>query len=122
MRVLARTTFGECWLWQGCHNSGGYGLLVVDGQPRGVHRIVWEGLIGPIPDGLEIDHMCRVRDCVNPDHLRTVTHAINVGSSKRRRLCGKGLHRMAGHNVLNTPSTGRRCRACKAESDKDRKR
>jgi hypothetical protein len=67
-----------CWLWTGPVLQNGYGRLCVRSQPHYAHRISHEMLIGPIPDGLEIDHLCRVRNCVNPDHLEAVTHAENL--------------------------------------------
>lgn len=67
-----------CWLWRGAHIPNGYGSMWIfrpDGRYTqcGVHRISYELNVGPIPEGMEIDHRCRVRDCVNPDHLRLAT-------------------------------------------------
>lgn len=67
-----------CWLWTGCVSHQGYALLVVGGKKRRVHRLLYEGVVGPIPDGLVLDHKCRVRGCVNPDHLEPVTSAENT--------------------------------------------
>jgi len=74
---------GPCWEWTGATFREGYGMFQVDGAPVLTHRYVWELLVGPIPEGLEIDHLCRVRHCVNPDHLEPVTSAEN---SRRRVL------------------------------------
>lgn len=66
-----------CWVWQGARKGHGYGS-VRDGQKSAsAHRLYYERAHGPVPDGLELDHLCRVRLCVNPDHLEPVTHAIN---------------------------------------------
>ena len=67
-----------CWLWSGkCLVSGGYGVLRVNGKDTRAHRFSYELHNGPIPDGLVIDHMCHVTNCVNPDHLRAVTNKQN---------------------------------------------
>lgn len=67
-----------CWIWQ-LHLAGnGYGMMTVDGCPRAVHRIHFEQANGPIPPDLQLDHLCRVRECVNPDHLEPVTSAVNT--------------------------------------------
>lgn len=66
-----------CWVWQGTGNGGGYGSIKVNNRGVPAHRWMYEQLIGPIPDGLFLDHLCRVRACVNPDHLEPVTMAEN---------------------------------------------
>lgn len=67
-----------CWLWTGPLYSNGYGEFNFDGRNRRAHRFAYDRLVGPIPDGLELDHLCRVRRCVNPAHLEPVTHEENV--------------------------------------------
>jgi hypothetical protein len=69
-----------CWLWQGARTSMGYGNLVSQalGARMLVHRAVWIDANGPVPAGLELDHLCRVRHCCRPDHLEAVTHAENI--------------------------------------------
>lgn len=69
-----------CWLWQGATADGtskGYGRIDYCGTRWKVHRLAWVYLRGPIPEGLEIDHLCRVRNCFNPDHLEVVTRTEN---------------------------------------------
>ena len=66
-----------CWLWTGSA-SGGYGTMAVHGVVNRAHRVVYELLRGPIPDGMVLDHLCRVTLCVNPDHLEPVPHAVNI--------------------------------------------
>lgn len=66
-----------CWLWTGCVNEDGYGTFSYDGKVRKAHRAAYAMFVGPIPDGLEIDHKCRTRNCVNPDHLQPATHKQN---------------------------------------------
>jgi len=66
-----------CWIWTGPRHSGGYGTLGVEGEKRYAHRVSHELHIGPIPEGLVIDHICRNKICVNPDHLQAVTNKEN---------------------------------------------
>lgn len=79
-----------CWDWLATRTAAGYGQFWAGrysptGQPLldSAHRVVYEVLVGPIPAGLEIDHLCRNTGCVNPEHLEVVTHAENV---RRREL------------------------------------
>lgn len=86
-----------CWLWQGKDNGDGYGTLETEGRRMYAHRYAYELLVGPIPVGLQIDHLCRVRHCVNPDHMETVTNKENtlrgenfIAQQARRTHCPKG--------------------------------
>lgn len=73
---------GSCWIWTGAITAHGYGTVGIDGRTRPVHRVVYEALTGEaIPDGLDLDHLCRVRSCVNPDHLEPVSRSENVRRS-----------------------------------------
>jgi hypothetical protein len=88
-RTTALVDASGCWLWQGnIHPDKGYGIMRRGGLTRRAHRFFYETLVGPVPDGLELDHLCRVRHCVNPDHLEPVTHAENLrrGREARARL------------------------------------
>lgn len=80
----------DCWIWTRTMNTAGYGQVWnSDGTHQlTVHRVAYEAYVGPIPDGLEVDHLCNVRLCVNPAHLEIVTHAENLrrGAERRRRL------------------------------------
>jgi hypothetical protein len=101
----------DCWLWTGSTNNDGYGHVKTDeGPTRGVHRVIWEALVGPIPEGLSLDHMCRVRNCVNPDHLRPVTHAENVRADQVKAQC------KYGHRRINP--NGSNCRTCHIEAQR----
>lgn len=101
-----------CWLWSGSSHSSGYGQFSVAAHPERAHRHAYETLVGPVPDGLELDHLCRVRCCVNPAHLEPVTHAENLrrgesGMAKRTH-CPKG-HPYDPHK---SRIGGRRCYPC----------
>lgn len=67
----------SCWLWSGTVCKDGYGELSIGGKRTRAHRYSWQLRFGQIPDGIEIDHQCRVRSCVNPDHLRLATRKQN---------------------------------------------
>jgi hypothetical protein len=75
-----------CWEWKGAKDGDGYGHLGVAGSVVGAHRYAYELLVGPIPEGLHLDHLCRNRPCVNPDHLEPVTQAVNVGRANKARV------------------------------------
>ena len=71
----------ECLLWTGSTNHKGYGLFRIGGKMVSTHRWAYEHYIGPIPSGLQLDHLCMVRNCVNPDHLEPVTARENIHRS-----------------------------------------
>lgn len=105
-----------CWEWVASIHSEGYGQMSYLGKPTVAHRIGYMLLIGPIPDGMDIDHLCRNRKCVNPSHLEVVSRAVNL----RRGIPNKfknATHCIHGHafDAENThiTKTGQRvCRAC----------
>lgn len=114
-----------CWLWTAALSDGGYGVFGIGGR-RVVHahRFAYQQRVGPIPEGLHLDHLCRVRNCVNPDHLEPVTHAENVrrGLSGPKTHCGYG-HEMNEANTYVNPNSGHReCRACHARRERNRRK
>jgi len=76
-------TSDDCWLWKGCRNSSGYGTVFFDGKSQGAHRVAYTLKHGSIPDGTEIDHLCRNRACCNPAHLEAISHAENMERVRR---------------------------------------
>ena len=68
----------DCWLWQGELNRNGYGRVWVQGKRLMAHRVIYEAIIGPIPEGMVLDHLCRNRACCNPQHLEPVTVRENT--------------------------------------------
>ena len=111
-----------CWVFQGSILPTGYGQLW-DGEHRGAraHRTSYRAFVGEIPDGLVIDHLCRNRACLNPDHLEPVTCRENIlrgvgptAINARKTECKRG-HQYTPGNTYMDPSRGlRECRACRA--------
>ena len=110
-----------CWLWTGCCISSGYGQISLGGKVRYAHRTYYELVKGPIAKGLYLDHKCRVRCCVNPDHLEVVTNRENVlrgigqsAQNARKTHCIRG-HPFSTENTYIPPHKprGRECRACR---------
>ena len=113
-----------CWLWTAAVDDQGYGRVGWEGKNRKAYRVVYLLLRGSIEEGKELDHLCRVRLCVNPDHLEPVTHAVNMERGELRRVlrekwsaprtCPQG-HPMTGENLVIRKSRGRpnrKCRIC----------
>lgn len=111
----------ECWIWKGHTTCGGYGRFRMDGHNVFAHRFAYESIVGPIPDGLPLDHLCRNRACVNPAHLEPVTHKVNIlrGESPSARNatkthCKRG-HIFDRHNTYHIRTGGRACKQCMKE-------
>lgn len=106
-----------CWLWTGALNADGYGWFRIDGSSRGAHRVGYELTHGELAPGVVLDHLCRVRNCVNPDHLEPVTDRINIlrGESPQA-INARKTHCPEGHAYDETNTyilRGHRyCRAC----------
>jgi hypothetical protein len=114
------TAAGTCVEWRGAVTSAGYGS-VADGKGSSLlaHRVAYEQVFGPIPAGMTLDHLCRNRRCVNPDHLEPVTNRENIlrGTSPsavhaRKTHCPKG-HSYSAENTYTKPRGSRECRTCK---------
>ena len=112
---------GDCWVWRGPLNAYGYGNFHIEGKTHQSHRLSYESLRGPIPDGFEIDHLCRNRRCINPDHLEPVTPYVNnmrsfsfAAVNARKTHCPKG-HPLDGDNLYRHPNGGRMCRTCRRD-------
>lgn len=114
------TAQADCVLWTGTVNNAGYGVAHVGDSTTSAHRALWILLHGPLPAGLEIDHLCGNRLCVNVDHLEPVTHAENMRRSSwtQRTHCPRG-HVLEGDNLyvqtLRTGHVVRSCRICRKE-------
>lgn len=116
-----------CWIWTGLVSRDGYGYLRFDGRNRLAHRVSYVIARGPIPDGLTIDHLCYVKNCMNPAHLEAVTSAVNYARAVANgRVAGNGEeNRRKTHCPQNHPydeanthvnTRGSRvCRTCRRE-------
>jgi hypothetical protein len=112
-----------CWLWIGSVGSHGYAQIGVESGTTIVHRILYEKAYGAIPKGLECDHLCRVRCCVNPDHIELVTRRENIkrgfspcAKQMLQRHCKRG-HPLFGDNLITYKTKygiARRCKLCRS--------
>jgi hypothetical protein len=105
-----------CWVWQGALNHKGYGVCSFNGRWARVHRAMFEERVGPIPSGLQIDHLCRVKACCNPAHLEAVTCAENMlrrwrGYVPAATHCAGG-HEWTAENTVLSREGWRTCRIC----------
>jgi len=114
-RIVEKIEVGEeHWLWTGWANDAGYPYVYMDGRDQPAYRVVYELLVGPIPVGLELDHLCVTPMCVWPEHMEPVTHAEN----QRRIALRQIACRRVGHdwtdprNVRTRPSGRRYCAEC----------
>lgn len=128
VRFMAKVTLtaGYCWQWNAGCTSFGYGKFSVGRRTVLAHRYAYEAMFGPVPTGLQLDHLCRNPGCVNPDHLEPVTSAENVRRgalpglvAARNSLARQATECQRGHpfDEANTyiHSGKRCCKACKAD-------
>lgn len=120
-RIIPEPNSG-CWLWVGVTNQYGYGRLSEGHSKKlSAHRVAYELIKGPIPDGMVLDHLCRVPCCVNPDHLEPVTHAENcrrgnagpVAAARQMAIthCPQG-HEYSVDNTYVNKRGARQCKTC----------
>lgn len=118
-RLLAKVGSTEyCWEWVAAKQPTGYGQMWNGKRPEQAHRISYRVHKGDIPTSCEIDHVCRNRSCVNPDHLRAVPHRENMrvsdtvmGRNAAKLYCKRG-HPLLGENLYVTRKGHRQCREC----------
>ena len=106
-----------CWLWN-ASKSNGYGYFRYNGNLGRAHRFSYQQIVGPIPDELELDHLCRNKDCCNPVHLEAVTHKENMRRCDAGKNNSSKTHCLKGHpydneNTYNRLNGGRGCRKCR---------
>lgn len=120
----------ECWVWRAGATGRGYGAAYVNGRQYPAHRLAYSVLRGEIPSGLDLDHLCRNRRCVNPDHLEPVTRRENLlrspitltAQKAAQSECIRG-HEFTPENTRIRKSDGtRHCRVCQRESERKMKR
>lgn len=122
---------GECWEWTGSKTRNGYGQVGIGGVNQMAHRVFYEYFVTGIPAGLDLDHLCRSRACVNPWHLEPVSRSVNLYRAEtlgkynlKKTHCPKG-HEYSPSNTRITGAGSRACRACErdwAQAARDRRR
>jgi len=127
-----RVNENDCWEWTGARDPRGYGRAGFGRREHGtglVHKMIYEAIKGLVPDGLELDHLCRNPCCANPDHLEAVTHQVNVqrgrGGANLLAMAIAVTHCPQGHPYdeantyrrRNRPNS-RECRTCRNEASR----
>lgn len=121
-------TDAGCWEWQAAHTPQGYGVFWYAGALRRAHRLSYARHVGPIPRGLDLDHLCRNPKCVKPDHLEPVTRGENVmrgtnpiAANSAKTNCPQGHPYSLGNTIVKA-SGARECRECKYTANRERAR
>ena len=117
-----------CWLWIASLDAYGYGQFRVQGRTRKSHQLAYELLVGPVPRGLELDHLCRNPRCVNPAHLEPVTHRDNIlrgtapiAINSQKTHCHMG-HPFDDQNTVYYVAGSRQCRECNNRRSRESQR
>ena len=116
-----------CWEYTGYRGRHGYGVVnrgvhtKAGGKLKKAHQLMYELMVGPIPEGTELDHLCRAKHCIRPSHLEPVDHRTNLlrgeapaAINARKTHCKRG-HELVPENLLQRPSGVRACKLCKRE-------
>jgi len=118
-------TTGDCWQWTGSTVAFGYGQFNDGHTMVKAHRWLYELAVGPIPEGLVLDHLCRNPGCVRPSHLEPVTDQINIlrgigptAVNAAKTHCAKG-HSFEGEDAERLPNGARKCRTCNRDKARD---
>ena len=118
--TLDTVTPDSCLLWPHGTDKDGYGRLHTPGIPgqQYAHRVAYEWVNGPVPAGLELDHLCRVHACYNPHHLEAVTHSVNISRGTKSTVNASKTHCPHGHeytteNTYINTRGHRVCRECR---------
>ena len=117
LKLMSRVKFSEdCWEWQGTLSEG-YGLIWIDGKNMRTHRVSYQLLIEAPPEDMELDHLCKNRRCLNPEHLEIVTSKENIlrGDGPPAKNARK-THCIRGHLLVQHPSRAHRyCKECQSK-------
>lgn len=111
-----------CWIWQGRVADNGYGYSSAWSKTWLAHRLAYTLMVGPIPEGLTIDHLCRVRTCINPQHLEAVTLAENIRRAGAAVTHCPRHHEYTPENTYVGSSGGRSCRTCTRQKNAQNRR
>lgn len=121
-RAKFQVTPEGCWQWTAYKNADGYGMFSAHhGRPERAHRVAYRLFVGPIPPGLELDHLCRNRACVNPAHLEPVEKRENImrgvgrGAKNATKTHCRNGHEYTPENTYTTSRGWRACRTCTLE-------
>jgi len=127
LSLVEPVTESGCWIYHGCVSPNGYAYARFEGKPVSVHRLLYTRFVGQIPLDLQIDHLCRVKCCVNPAHLEAVTSQENtlrgIGPSAmnaKKTHCPRG-HELIGNNVYLRLGRMRNCVLCRNLQNKMRR-
>lgn len=125
---IERVTESGCWIWLGACQPTGYSVVRFNGKAARAHRVIYKIVFGSIPEGFELDHLCRVRCCVNPHHMEPVTHTENlrrgetIGAKNRMKTHCSNRHELTAENIWIDGKGRRRCRQCNRDNVRQWKR